>query len=280
MKETIEFRIPEEHAASWLRPQDGVLIGGFVRKYELDTGDPRIQVIRDADRALRARGRAFFTAWITHRRYSRFELEHAELFHLRVTSVFEPAGEECGTQYDETTACPKCGSGAQQVGPLFLDEKRIPRGKDISRTIAGEIVVSRRLVEVFQRHEITGVTFDPVRRSPASNAESDRWLQMVVTSSDAEVVAPTRVGENPFDEDDQDRGQCSLGDLLGLNLLSEVFIGKATRGTADVISSKRYVGVRRGLLRPQRLILVSPRVRRLIETEKLKGCAIEVAHLV
>jgi hypothetical protein len=278
MKETIEFRIPEEQASSWLYPDEGVLLGGFVRKYELDASDPRIQIIRDADRALRARGRAFFTAWISRRRYSRLELDQAELFHLHVRSVFEPAGEEVGTQYDESTACPKCGSGAQQIGPLFLNWGRIPSGKDISQTIAGEIVVSRRFVEAFRQHQITGVRFDHIRRSLASDAQSDYWFQMVVTSSEAEIIAPTRTGENPFDEDEQP--QCRLGDLLGLNLLSEIFVARASCGTTDITSSKRYIGVRRGLLRPRRLVLISPKVRRLIEAEKLKGCAIEVAHLV
>jgi hypothetical protein len=32
--------------------------------------------------------------------------------------------------------------------------------------------------------------------------------------------------------------------------------------------------------RPERQILVSPKVQQLIESEKLKGCEVEVVHLV
>jgi len=44
------------------------------------------------------------------------------------------------------------------------------------------------------------------------------------------------------------------GDLAGLNLLSEVFIEKDSRGSEDIFSTRQFVGVRRGLLRPRPLI--------------------------
>jgi hypothetical protein len=47
-------------------------------------------------------------------------LSSAQLFQLKINKVFEPAGEECGTEYNEGTACPFCGTGADQVSPLFL----------------------------------------------------------------------------------------------------------------------------------------------------------------
>jgi hypothetical protein len=34
------------------------------------------------------------------------------------------------------------------------------------------------------------------------------------------------------------------------------------------------------LLRPERIILISPKVRRLLESNNLKGYGIEVTHLV
>jgi hypothetical protein len=93
-------------------------------------------------------------------------------------------------------------------------------------------------------------------------------------------MASTRVGINPFDDDSKGECRCPLGDLIGLNLLSEVSISATSRGDADIVASRQFIGVRRGLLRPRRVILISPRVRRLIESEKLKGVKIEVAHLV
>ncbi len=223
---------------------------------------------------------AFFYGWNLRRRYSKAELEAATLFQFKVTSTFEPAGEEYGTKYDETTACPRCGAGAMQSTPLYLPEKRIPKNKDVSRTIAGEIVVSRRAAELFARHGITGAKLLPIRSKGASSVESKDWFQLIVQSSEAEVIAPTRVGINPFDDDVKGECRCPLGDLIGLNLLSEVSIKSASRGNEDIITTQQFVGTRRGLLRPERIILASSKLRRLIESEKLKGLEVEVAHFV
>ncbi len=279
MREIAEFRIPEQHAKSFLDSTEGLSLGGSVRKLELDTRSSRFSEIGLYDMQLRRQGRSFFTACVIRRRYSKTELEAATLFHLKVTSTFEPAGEECGTKYDQTTACPRCGAGARQTTSLCLPEKRIPKSKDVSRTIAGEIVVSRRVVELFVRHEITGAELLPIRSNSSSSAESKDWFQLKVPNANAEIVAPTRVGIDPFDDDTKGECRCPLDDLIGLNLLSEVSIESSSRGDDDIISTRQFVGTRRGLLRPERIILVSPKVRRLIESEKLKGVEIEVAHL-
>lgn len=189
--------------------------------------------------------------------------------------MFEPAGEERGTKYDESSACPNCGAGAKQVGSLVLDLKRIPKGKDIAKTIAGEVVVSRRVAELFARNGVTGVALGPVRLS----AESKDWFQLIVPASDAEIIAPTRLGIDPFSDDPTGECRCSVGDLIGLNLLSEVTIRATTRGDSDFVSSRQFIGVRRGLLRPERVILISPKVWRLIESERIKDVDVEVAHL-
>jgi len=84
------------------------------------------------------RGRAFFTYWQLHRRYSKAELESAELLRLVLNAHFEPTGSMCGTEYDESGECRYCGTGGRQVSNLILDTRRIPKGKDIARSIAGE----------------------------------------------------------------------------------------------------------------------------------------------
>ena len=106
------------------------------------------------------------------------------------------------------------------------------------------------------------------------------WYQLVVNSSVAEVAPPTRAGFNPFDDDRKGECRCPRGDTIGLNLLSEVSVSAASRGDCDIVCSRQYVGVRRGLLRPRHIILISPKVRNLFEAERVKGAKIEVAHLV
>jgi len=280
MREVCEFRVVEEFASRLFANSEGKKLGDTVRKVELGTDDPRYEKIGELQRQIRTNlGRSFFHGWNIRHLYSKAEFAVSKCFRLQVTSAFEPAGEECGTKYDESTACPRCGAGARQTTPLYLPEKRIPKSKDVSRTIAGEIVVSRRVAELFARHGITGAELSPVRSNRSSSAESKDWFQLTVPNPQAEIIAPTRVGIDPFDDDEKGECRCPFGDLIGLNLLSEVSIKSSSRGDADIVCSRQFIGTRRGLLRPERVILVSPKVRRLIEAEKLKGVELEVAHL-
>ncbi len=282
MRETYEFRVVEDFAGRLFRDDEGKKLGsGIVRLVQIASDDPRLPKIGDLQREIRRDcNRSFFHGWHIKRQYSKQEFDLAELFSLAINSTFEPAGEECGTKYDESTACPKCGAGAKQVAALFLDWKGIPKNKDISRTIAGEIVVSKRLVELFNQQRITGAEFRPLRQNPSSSAESKDWFQLLVQSAKTDVVPPTRAGIDPFDDDPKGECRCTQGDLIGLNLLSEVSVKSTTRDDADMVCTRQFIGTRRGLLRPARIILISPKVWRLIESEKLKGYEVEVAHLV
>ena len=279
MREVAEFRVDEDFAPMLFGDPEGEKLSS-VRRIEMDTTDPRFAEIGRLQTELRVtRSKPFFYGWRLRRYYARRELEAASLFRLIVTSYFEPAGEECGTTYDEATACPCCGAGAQQTGPLCLNVRRIPKGKDIAETIASEVVVSRRLAELFRQHHVTGAEFLPVRVNRPSGQESSEWFQLKVSPATANVVPPTRVGNDPFDDDPKNEGRCERADLIGLNMLSAASIDAATRGDADIFCSRQYIGVRRGLLRPERLIFLAPRVWRLIASEKLRGGRFEVADL-
>ncbi|HZP46648.1 MAG TPA: hypothetical protein VFB15_13445 [Candidatus Binataceae bacterium] len=90
---------------------------------------------------------------------------------MYITSVFEPAGEQCGTIYDETRACEICGASPPQISALRLDLRRVPRA-DITRTIANEAVVSERFVEAFHKADLSGADFDAVQHAPRFDDES------------------------------------------------------------------------------------------------------------
>jgi hypothetical protein len=298
MREFVEFRIREETAAQYLPPGTGESVGYGVRKVVVETSDPLFAEIGRLHRTFRVQGKYFFSGREYHRRYSRRELVEAKLLHVWPKRVFEPAGEECGTVYDESAACDHvfarmpeteiggycvppsvdtCGAGARQVTPLFLDGRRIPRNVDFAQTIAGEVVVSGRVVDVFREHELRGAEFDAVRLSNRDGAPSDHHYQLKVVGSPVELDSATRAGEDPFDE--HGYGRCPRGHIVGLNLLSEVTVQAATVPKADVMATKQMVGVRRGLLRPRPLLLLSPRAWRAVDDAKLKGLVVEVAHV-
>jgi hypothetical protein len=227
---------------------------------------------------LNVEGRAFFTAWIPRRRYSRQELAKAELLKISAKKVFEPAGEECGTVYDDTQVCPSCGAGAPQVSALLLDGRRIPRGVDFASTIAGEVIVSGRVANLFTSANFRGAEFLPVRLANEDQRPSEEWCQVKGVGARAALHSSTRVGNDPFDH--SEGGRCPRCDLAGLNVLSEVSIRRESYDGSDLVETKELIGVRRGLLRPRPVMLLSPRGWRAIDGARLKGLAVEVAHLL
>ena len=157
MTETIEIRIPELHAAKYLPAGTGVCVGGVARKLELSSDDPLLNEIGAIDASFRRQDRAFFTGWIIHRKYKKSELQSSELVHLRIQEVLETAGEEHGTQYDDSDACSVCGGGSKQASALCLDTTQIATKSDIVRTLAGEIVVSARFRDACIAGNLDGV---------------------------------------------------------------------------------------------------------------------------
>ncbi len=282
MHSLVELRVDERYASLLFNKDEGQRLGDSVRKIVLRTDDSRFDKVGALQAKLRRDvGEPFFYGWKLYQRYAASELASARLFHVEARKHFEPSGEECGTRYDETVACARCGAGAVQVGPLILPDRRIPRGVDFASTIAGEEIVSRRTTVLFREHAVKGVSFEPVRTPSPRGIDLSEWSQLRVLRSGAEIVPPTRVGDNPFDADESDENRCDIDDhLLGLNLLSEVYVDAGPMHGSDVFYSRQYIGVRRGLLRPQRVLLVTPRVRQLILDAGLRGFSFTVARQV
>jgi hypothetical protein len=273
MREIIEFRIPEPEASEFLGKL-GRDLGG-VRNVRLSLKDERVRLIGELEHQFNRKGRSFFSSWFISRHYTPEELQSSELFHLRPRSIFEPCGEMCGTQYDESTACSLCGAGARQSTDLHLEPESIPK-RDLSFTIAREIIVSSRLAQAFLSHGITGGTFLPVRE-PTGRVLRE-WRQLIVTSAPVEVVPPTLAGNDPFDLDAQGRYRCPQGHLLGLGLLSELWLRREGHDGSDLVWTRQYTGIRRGVLRPEPRLLLSPRLYRLLCELKVSRLMVEVAH--
>jgi len=281
MRERIEVRIPEGRAREWLAPDDGKVLGEDfpVRQVLAWDTDPVVERIRVAQRKFVAQGDSFFYGWKIFRTYSDQELAQAELFQLVPARQFEMAGEEYGTTYNEDAACSRCGVGAPRTGPLILDCRKLRNPKDLNISLAGELVVSARFATAFETARVSGVQFRPIicarTREPADNVR-----ELFVEQHNAHIVPPTAVGVAPLTDGVADKDRCPEGDVLGLNLLSEVYIASSSRGQADIFLTDEFIGARRGLLRPVRLILASPKVREIVRSEKLTGVAVEVAHVM
>lgn len=287
MKYEVEFRISERAATSLLGPGVGRRLGsGTTRKVVAEPGDPVYEAIRGEELRRRASGEpGLFTAWIPHRRYQLHELEAAPLLRWEIATAFEPIGEDCGTVYDYGAACPLCGTGRVQRSPLRLDLRRIqpsrdvdtrtiPASKDAARTIAEEVVVTRRFRDIVSRDLVTGVNLAPVEDRGRTSGD---WFQLVVVSQAISIVPPTEFGIDPFDADVEGRYRCPRGHVAGLNLLSEVTIDPATWDGSDVVASRELVGRRAGDLVPAPLLFVSNRLWTAMRSQRLRGSRFEPA---
>jgi hypothetical protein len=165
MQETLELRLDDKYARRIFRDDEGTCprdIG--VRVVRLPTHDPRLSQLRELNRRIRRKeGSGILYSFRYIRQYTQSEIATAEAFALHIERVFEPAGDECGTEYDESTACPQCGAAATQMSDLRLDLRKTPKKKDIARTLAREIVVSQRLAELLLEAAEGDVHFRPVR---------------------------------------------------------------------------------------------------------------------
>lgn len=293
MKEVYEFRINSDFAHLLFEPDEGKKVGGSIRVVELTSSDPKFHKIPIvAEEVKEQYDKGFYFAWNIRREYTEDELRNASLFHLKIGTVFEPAGEVCGTIYNEAEACEVCGGSRLQIGPLMLRNGSVPQ-TDIARTVAGEVVVSRRLAEAYRKSSLTGMVLLPV----LLNGHESQYCQ-VVGSTTIELSSETVAGIDPFNLSDSSEAiefevsnghkvalakevyRCPKGHTIGLNLLSEPYVlGGAVAAMPDFLISKQKVGVKRGLLRPEPLYLVSPRFRDMILREAMTGFAFEVAHI-
>ena len=74
---------------------------------------------------------------------------------------------------------------------------------------------------------------------------------------------------------------CPNHDLLGLCLLSELFIDKESFRLHhyDFMKTMQYVGVKRGMLRPEPLYVCSKSFFEMIKRENIYGMEFDIAHI-
>jgi len=283
MEELVELRVSEKNANRIFRDDEGELMSsGMTRRVVIRSDDPRIPQIVKLQEELTARHDDLFGGAGFIRKYSAAELNAAEILNMGLTGLCESAGQDCGTIYDDESACVVCGGGARQVSELFLKLKSLPKSKDCAVSISLlEQVVSQRFFDLVQENEVTGVTLPEVRpgitlRTRSKEFEAARkWYQVVAKSAPVEIIPPTRFGRIPFWEL---KPECPLGHYTGLWPLTEVTVDRGGWDGSDVFRSKQLFGVRGGVLRPFPYFFVTQRVYRLILKSRLRGFKFHVAH--
>ena len=211
------------------------------------------------------------------RKYTKAELQQAEVLRLMISPHFEPCGEECGTIYE--TLCNECNWG-RQVSDLIIDTRRAPQHKDISETIAWvEWVVSSKFVRAITENKLTGAEFRPIFEFKNPTKQSRDWHQLRVTGKVGGLAETTKLGRDPFSPS-QVSWRCPLGHSIVTEFLSEIYLHRNAWDGSDIAVTSALFGQGRNLLRPTPLIIVSQPLYRVLQEAELKGFSCEVAHLV
>lgn len=279
MKQIYELRVKEAPAHRVFLPNEGKSLDPIpVRVIQVSHDDPRLPTIRSLQQELRSRGDHLFSGWDISYRYTKAELSAASLLLLTVWDAFEPTGEECGTKYDESTSCDVCGAGRSQIGPLYLRPSSIPKKRVMTSSMSSERIFSEALVKVLETAGVTGVDFEPIL---AKNGKRIAWFQPKYTARTVSIAPPTVVGGSLFEGDSDYRDRCPVGragHVLGLNRHSELFVRRQDWDGSDFVTTSELLGRRSGILMPAPLVLVSQKVRQLLESIKAKGYALGVVR--
>ena len=294
MKEILEFRIFDNYYYLLSKPNPAVY-NGSIYILHITKDDPLFEEIHQLNNFVKRKHDEGFAMYIyTKRIYTKKELDEAELFYVKIKPYFEPVGEECGTIYDETVACPICKAGRKQMSHLILKRGSIPK-KDIARTIAGEgeVVLSAKFKSIFEQRGLKGISFNPVMFG--KNVVADYYQLNPLIQLD--IADKTVTGMDPWNFPESSEGgeymiqgykieyesqvfKCPKGHIVGANLLSEAYIKNSPLiKENDFFATRQKIGSKLGVIYPDPIYLCSPAFRNMVLEEKLKGFDFEVAHI-
>lgn len=282
MKEEFEFRINYDFANLLFNKDEGVDLGQIrksVKVIRITKDDPRFYKIPEISKDVKEKyNKPFFFGWRIFRKYLKKELEKASLLHLIVDCEFSPTGEECGTIYDEKSACEICGANRLQIGPLILKKDSIPK-KDVAITVGGEIVISEKFARIIKQKNLNCLELKSINYDSGCVNDYSQLTPIVEVELSHETIA----GITPFDlstTNENEIYKCPKGHTIGLNLLTEPYVQATGINNFDFFASRQKLGVKRGMIRPQPIYFCSPKFRRVIDEEKLTGFTLEIANVV
>lgn len=290
MKKYIYFRINEMYLNYVKNNIAGLVLNHNNSVIILSDDDKNVEKIHYLNKQL---DNSLYFDWDLFFEYSQGELNNADLFRVKFINVIESCGEEGGTKFDYSKVCPICGAGRYQIGDLHLPHKIELKKGVIYKTIGGEIIVPSFFRDISIKHNLRGMDFLPVW---LGDEPSNDYLQL--TSSYSIGVSPkTRFGIDYFDtENISSMGErsykicghnirfpkeiyvCPNGDLVGLRLLSELFVlPNDTTNNIDFMKTSKYIGVKRGFINPEFLYVCSKKFYDIVKKEHVNGMEFEIA---
>lgn len=263
MIEYLKLNIQERYASAFIAADEGRRLATS-RDVRLDRSDPRIPAIAALEARLWNEALEVPCSWRAIREFDAAELDAAPLLHVEPRTELRTTAEQAGTRYDESTACPVCGSGATLVPPVRINLGAVPSSAEIVRTFGGEWLIAQSLRDALVTLGATGAEFEPAASARKGRAGAGRrWHRLRATSSQIQIVPPTRYGNHAVlvTEEPND---CPRGDKLGLIQLTQLHVRLTGADASDFHEATQFVGMSSGLMRAKRPLFISQRVRALL----------------
>ena len=290
MKKFVYFRINEKYFDFVQNNIPEVVFNPSNPIIILSTDDENVTNIHNMNKLL---DNNLYFYWDLLYEYTSNEINNAKLFRVKYLNVIESCGEEGGTQYDNSKVCPICGAGKRQIGDLHLSSNTSLKKGVVYKTIGGEIIVPSFFRDISIEHNLYGMDFLHVW---LGDELLNDYLQLT-SSYSIEVSTMTRFGIDYFDTENISSVEermfnicghnihfpkeiyvCPQGDLVGLRLLSELFVlHNDTINNIDFMKTSKYIGVKRGFINPEPLYVCSKKFYDVVKKENIYGMEFEIA---
>jgi hypothetical protein len=223
-------------------------------------------------------------SWVGAKRfYTQKELLAAKALQIipYVMTQFTRKIEDRDLIYDISSKCKMCGIAIQK-SDLIFESPKFPKSKDIIGLVGfNEVIVSKRFAEILETSNIQGIIIkDIFLRKRSKLYPIDEWKQMVVTS-EVRVSDLTIFGYDIFHPDKTGVGRCKVCGLTrGQGIQSELHIDGNTWAVNDIAVTRERVGGGTTIGSPLQMMVISPRLYKLMKENDIKGYHVEVTHVI
>jgi hypothetical protein len=210
--------------------------------------------------------------------YSEDELKNAPLLVFRLERAPRgDGGPTYGTEYDLSSACPVCGTGAPQASSLVLKRSDVPKSGPIFQTLDHEYLVNGEIARSLADSRLTGLRLLEARS--LRDGAGLGWFQLIPTAQMPPVAAWSKGLERwkPCTTCGRDGYYHRPDEPLQLAYSTDA----ALSSLPDVTTTYECFG-KSGLRQPlakshfaQPMLLVKPRFREILAAHKVRGAQFE-----
>lgn len=217
--------------------------------------------------------------------YTPVEIRSCEILELVIIGYAGDGGSKYAPVYREVAVCPSCNIGEyQQLQDVLINTSSFEstpdshqhRKCDWYETRFGEIIVSRRLYDLFKSMAIPGVVFRPVRDHANGDVVSSKLFQLVVEEQIGPLMGPTQFERDGF------CAACNrFRSVLRVNPRwskgSELYLPRLAFYKPPIMRTSEAFG-RRPYVSPA--LLINQSLYRSMRAESIYGFRVLPAHLV